>query len=109
MPTPSNAPAEFATATNGGRSKSARRERNRRRAKDLSDEKLREVKRDFEITRNTLESAQNHLLPRAEAVDGVLIRLVDEYRSVRQELTDLRRQLGIDPSRRPFLVQRVAA
>ncbi|MDE2099635.1 MAG: hypothetical protein KGL39_20450 [Patescibacteria group bacterium] len=86
------------------------RKRNRRRAKDLSAQKLREIKRDFDVQRNTLEVGQNHLLPRSEAVDGVLIRLSDEVRSVRDELSTLRRQMGIaDRSGgRPFLIARTA-
>lgn len=90
------------------RSRSGRR--NRRRAKDLSDAQLRELKRDFDIARNSMDVAQNHLLPRAEAVDGVLIRLLDEGRSVRQEIDELRRQMGMAASSTgsPYLIARTA-
>lgn len=96
-------------ASTGTTSKPARRarKRNRRRAKDLPDAKLREIKSDFEIKRNSLEVAQGHLLPRPEAVDGILIRVTDEIRTVRSELTELRRQMGVAQS--PYLVRRGAA
>lgn len=99
---------ESASQTKRFTSRSGRR--NRRRAKDLSDPKLREIKGDFEHLRNTLEVAQNHLLPRSEAVDAILMRLNDEFRSVRSELADLRREMGGTSSvARPFLVARRAA
>lgn len=99
---------EFASHTKRATSRPAR---NRRRAKDLSDPKLREIKGDFEHLRNTLEVAQNHLLPRSEAVDAILMRLNDEYRSVREELAMIRREMGGVSSvmARPFLVARRAA
>lgn len=105
-----NLTTNFATSTLETRSKPARRERTRLRAKDLTDAKLREVKRAFDIQRNTLEVAQNHLMPRSEAVDGVLIRMSDDLRSFQQELIQMRRQMGIaDVSGgRPFLVRSAA-
>jgi hypothetical protein len=98
---------ELASQTKHQSSRSGRR--NRRRAKDLSEPKLREIKGDFEHSRSTLEVAQNHLLPRSEAVDAILMRLNDEFRTVRSELADLRRDIGCAGSSRPFLVARRAA
>lgn len=90
--------------------RSVRREPNRRRAKDLADQKLREIQSDFRRKRNSLEVAQDHLLPRSEAVDGLLIRVEDDLRSVRQELSDLRREMGVaDHSTcRPFVIRKFA-
>lgn len=84
--------------------------RNRRRAIDLSPRKIMEIKADFEAHPNSLDIAQNHLLPRSEAVDAILMRVIEEYRSVRQDLADLRRQLGLGgaDAARPFLVRRAA-
>ena len=92
--------------SNEGRKRVSGR-RNRRRAKDLTDACLREIKRDFSILRNSLEVAQNHCLPRSEAQDGILIHLCDEVRSVRQELSDIRRQFGLGGGAvsKPFLVR----
>lgn len=95
--------------TNKTEYKSARRDRNRRRAKDLADTKLREIQSDFRRKRNSLEVAQDHLLPRSEAVDGLLIKVEDDLRSVRQELSDLRRQMGIaDHASQPFIIRKFA-
>ena len=78
--------------TNGNGYKSAqmsKRERNRRRAKDFNDRKLREIHSDFAVKRNTLEVGQDHLLPRSEAVDGVLITLVEQHSELRRMFNDL--------------------
>lgn len=80
--------------TNQTRSKGAR-PRNRREARQLPDARLREIKRDFDVVRSTMDVGQRHLLPRAEATDACLIRVSDELVSVRQEINDLRRQMGI--------------
>lgn len=108
MQTQNSAPVDFASRTKGARKKSARR--NRLRAKDLSRTRIREVKRDFDITNSTLEAAQNNLLPRSEAVDAVLMQHSDELITVRQEIGELRRQMGIAGSSqmKPFLVARSA-
>lgn len=55
-----------------------------------------------------MEVAQSFLLPRAEAVDGLLIRLDDSINDVRSQLSDLRKQMGIAETGRPFLVRRAA-
>lgn len=84
--------------------------RNRRRAIDLAPRKIMEIKADFEQHPNTLDVAQNHLLPRSEAVDAILMRVIEEYRTVRAELAEMRRMAGFGgESPRPFLVQRRAA
>jgi hypothetical protein len=89
----------------------SRRVPNRRRAKDLSDERIGDLKRDFAVRRNTLEVAQAYLLPRAEAVDGVLIQLCDNVRTVRNELDELRRVMGVadrSMNSRVYLMKRSA-
>lgn len=94
------------SSTKQATSRSGRR--NRRKAKDLSDPKLREIKGDFEQTRDSMAVAQGHLLPRAEAVDAVMARIIEEFNDFRSEMVDLRRQLGLGGEARPFLVRRTA-
>lgn len=98
-------------ASNGNQTVSRSATRNRRRAKDLKDAKLRELQADFRQKRNSLEVGQDHLLPRAEAVDGLLIRVDDELHTVRQELYNLRREMGLASASdsRLVLVQRRSA
>lgn len=69
--------------------------RSRRRADRLPATELRSVQAGFEIRRNTEDVGRDHLLPRAEAVDAVLIGITANIRFLSDQVNHIRRQMGM--------------
>jgi hypothetical protein len=82
--------------------------RNRRRANRLPVMELRAVQSDFESYRNTQETADANLLPRAEAVDAILIGHGAHLRFLADQIANIRKQMGLAASsaRGAFLLER---
>lgn len=82
--------------------------RNRRRANRLSATDLKAVQADFEFRRNSQETADANLLPRAEVVDAILIGHGAHIRFLSDQINHIRRQMGtaITSVQGPFLLEK---
>lgn len=81
--------------------------RNRRRANRLPAMELRAIQTDFElIRRNSEDVGRDHLLPRAEVVDAVLIGLGVRTQFLSDQIHFIRKQMGIAvaSTQGPFLL-----
>lgn len=82
--------------------------RNRRRADRLSATDLRAVQAGFEIRRNSEDVGRDHLLPRPEVIDGVLIGHGAQLRFVCDQIRYIRERIGMPmtSAQGPFLLEK---